>query len=287
MADVHLDRVGAVLVVEIAREEHRNAISGTMLAELADAFDEARRDDAIRAVVTTARGQTFCVGGDLPEMLAGLDLPTHRFLNGPEVGGDRGYGVLSDDQARLEQLGVGRWALRMLALEKPTVAALNGSAAGGGLGIALLHDYRIAAAEARLSTSWTRVGVAPEMGASHLLPRLVGHRVAFDLLLRSPVLTAAEALEIGLVDRVEPADAVRDAALELATELAALPTLAVQMTKRLTRSSGVLPLEQQLKEEYRALFTLFDSPDVRASMKAHLAGVRQDGDAPRPAPSDQ
>src|SRR5690606_13111047 len=108
MADGHLDRVGAVLVVEIAREEHRNAISGTMLAELADAFDEARRDDAIRAVVTTARGQTFRVGGDLPEMLAGLDLPTHRFLNGPEVGGDRGYGVLSDDQARLEQLGVGR-----------------------------------------------------------------------------------------------------------------------------------------------------------------------------------
>ena len=90
----------------------------------------------------------------------------------------------------------------MLALDKPTIAAMNGSAAGGGLGIALLHDYRIAADSARLSTAWTRVGVGPEMGASHILPRLVGYRVAFDLMLRSPVLSAAEALDIGLVDQV-------------------------------------------------------------------------------------
>lgn len=278
MADVEVERHGGVLLVEMVRDEHNNAISGTLLADLAEAFDQARRDDDIKVVVTTGRGEAFSVGAHLPELLEHLDLPTYRFLNGPQVGGDRGYGVLTDDQARIEELGVGRWAQRMLALDKPTIAALNGSAAGGGLGIALLHDYRIASEKAKLSTSWTRVGVGPEMGASHILPRLVGHRVAFDLLLRSPVLSAHEALRIGLVDRVVAANQVRDAALELAAELAALPTLAVQMTKRLTRLAGTVPLEHMLKEEYRTLYTLFDAPSVRESIRTQLTRVRDAAD---------
>lgn len=268
MADVEVEKVGPVFLVTLARETRNNSISGTLLADMADAFEAAARDDDIRVVVTTGRGRSFCVGADLPELMEHLDLPTHRFMNGPEVGGDRGYGVLSDGLARIEDLGVGRFALRMLALDKPTIAAMNGSAAGGGLGIALLHDYRIAADSARLSTAWTRVGVGPEMGASHILPRLVGYRVAFDLMLRSPVLSAAEALDIGLVDQVVPRDTVLDAAMQLAGELAALPTLAVQMVKRMMRASGTAPLEHMLKEEYRALYVLFDSPHVKDTIRS-------------------
>ena len=279
MADVEVEKAGPILLVKLARPRSNNAISGTLLADLADAFDAAARDEEVRAVVTTGQGRSFCVGADLPELMEHLDLPTYRFMNGPQVGGDRGYGVLSDGQARIEDLGVGRFALRMLALEKPTIAALNGSAAGGGLGIALLHDYRIAADSARLSTSWTRVGVGPEMGASHILPRLVGHRVAFDLMLRSPVLSATEALDIGLVDRVVERDAVLDAAMGLAGELAALPTLAVQMVKRMMRISGTVPLEHMLKEEYRSLYVLFDSPHVKDTIRSLYEQVRGDAKA--------
>jgi len=274
VADVEVVKTGPVMLITLAREARNNSISGTLLADLADAFEAAARDDDVRVVVTTGRGRSFCVGADLPELLEHLDLPTHRFLNGPEVGGDRGYGVLSDGLARIEDLGVGRFALRMLALNKPTIAAMNGSAAGGGLGIALLHDYRVAADSARLSTAWTRVGVGPEMGASHILPRLLGYRVALDLMLRSPVLSAAQALDIGLVDRVAERDGVLDAAMELAGELAALPTLAVQMVKRMMRESGTASLEHMLKEEYRALSVLFDSPHVKDTVRNLSEQVR-------------
>jgi 2-(1,2-epoxy-1,2-dihydrophenyl)acetyl-CoA isomerase len=276
VSDVEVEKVGPVLLIRMARESRNNSISGTLLADLADAFEQAARDEDVRVVVTTGRGRSFCVGADLPELIEHLDLPTYRFMNGPEVGGDRGYGVLSDGQARIEDLGVGRFALRMLALDKPAIAAMNGSAAGGGLGIALLHDYRIAATDARLSTAWTRVGVGPEMGASHILPRLVGHRVAFDLMLRSPVLSAAESLDIGLVDRVVERENVLDAAMDLAGELAALPTLAVQMVKRMMRASATAPLEQMLKVEYRTLYTLFDSPHVKDTIRKLYEQVRGD-----------
>lgn len=274
MGDVELERHGAILLVRLAREASNNAISGSLLAELADAFDLASRDESVHVVVTTGQGKAFSVGADLPEMLSHLDLPVHRILNGPEVGGDRGYGVLSDGQARIEELGVGRFAQRLLALDKPTIAALNGSAAGGGLAIALLHDYRIAGQRARLSASWSKVGVAPEMGASYILPRLLGHRAAFDFVLRSRVLSASEALDIGLVDRVVPTEDVLGAAMELAEELAALPTLSAQMIKRIMRISGTASLEQMLKEEYRALYVLFGSPHVKESMAALYETVR-------------
>jgi enoyl-CoA hydratase/carnithine racemase len=285
VGDVELDRHGAILVVRFAREASHNAISGSLLAELADAFDLAARDESVHVVVTTGNGKAFSVGADLPEMLSHLDLPVHRILNGPEVGGDRGYGVLTDGQARIEDLGVGRFAQRLLALEKPTIAALNGSAAGGGLAIALLHDYRIAAERARLSASWSKVGVAPEMGASYILPRLMGYRAAFDFVLRSRVLSAAEALDIGLVDRVVPTENVLDAALELAEELAALPTLAAQMTKRIMRGSGTASLEQTLKEEYRALSILFASPHVKETMATLYETVRMASQRGAPPPS--
>jgi enoyl-CoA hydratase/carnithine racemase len=275
MADVRLERLGTVLVVELAREESRNSISGTLLADLADAFDMARQDEDIHVLVTTGAGSTFSVGADLPEVLDNFGLPTHRLLNGPEMGGDRGYGVLTDGQARIEELGVGRFTQRLLALEKPTIAALNGSAAGGGLGIALLHDYRVAADHAKLSASWTRLGVSPEMGASHILPRLVGHRAAFDLMMRSRVLSAREAFDIGLVDEVVPSESLRDHALRLAEELAALPTLAVQVTKRLTRLAGTVPMEQMLREEYRGMSVLFGAPDTQASFDRMRETVRR------------
>lgn len=273
MPDVQIERRGAVMIVTMTREEAHNSISGTLLADLADAFDEAARDESVKVVVTTGRGASFSVGAHLPEMLDNLHLPTHRLLNGPEMGGDRGYGVLTDGQARIEELGVGRWAERIYALEKPTIAAMNGSAAGGGLGIAILHDYRVAAAQAKLCTSWTKVGVGPEMGASHLLPRLVGHRIAFDLVLRSPVLTAQEALDIGLVDRVVDRADVLESALSLADELAGIPTLSAQMVKRLMRRSGQASFEEVLRQEYRTLYTLFDTPDVKNSIAALLHEV--------------
>jgi 2-(1,2-epoxy-1,2-dihydrophenyl)acetyl-CoA isomerase len=136
------------------------------------------------------------------------------------------------------------------------------------LAIALLHDFRVAAAGAKLATSFLQLGVGPELGMSYLLPRLVGWQVAADLLLRGRMVLAEEAAEIGLVNRVVPADRVLDEAMELAEELAALPSIAQQLTKRELRRSATSTFSEQLETEYRTQLSLFALQDHRAALEA-------------------
>jgi enoyl-CoA hydratase/carnithine racemase len=220
--DVRVERQGAVMIVHFARPERHNALGGTLTRDLLMAFDEANRDDSVRVVVTTGDGDAYCVGADRAELqaLGGEPGAPHDHLNDGVIGGERGLPVLSPEQRRLETLGIGRWILRMWELEKPTIAAMNGAAAGGGLAIALMHDFRIGAATAKYGAAYIHIGVSPELGMSLLLTRLVGYRVATDLLLRGRVITGEEAAAVGLVDRAVDSSQVLEAATELAYELA-------------------------------------------------------------------
>lgn len=278
--DVRLEVEGGVAVVRIDRPSRHNALGGTVLRDLAEAFEWADGEDEIGAILTTGQGSIYCPGGDVSEFAAAAGLPPGEMINGTVLAGDKGLRPLSPIGRQAERLGLGRWVKRMLDVEKPTVAALNGAAVGGGLCIALLHDFRWAAAGAKLGSGFIGLGLGPEMGISYLLPRLVGWPAATDLLLRPRLISAEEAADVGLVDRVLEPDELLPGALELAAELAALPPLAARLTKRALRESAENGFEQQLELEWRNQYLLIDQPSTRQAL-ADLAPAqdahREDG----------
>jgi enoyl-CoA hydratase/carnithine racemase len=272
--DVVAEQHGAVLLLRLNRPEKRNAIGGTMFRDLLAGIREARDNDDIHVVVTTGEGSTYCVGADLSHLEQARDFEPYELLtggltmsDGTVLGGETGLPPLSPGGRRTDFEGAGsRWTAEFWALEKPTIAAMNGSAGGGGLAIALLHDFRVVAANAKLATSFLQLGVGPELGMSFLLPRMVGWSVASDLLLRGRTLSADEAAELGIVNQVVPADQVLEAAMTLADELAARPSIAQQLTKRELRRSMSSTFADQLELEFRTQLSLFALHEHEAAL---------------------
>ena len=267
MSDVLVERHGAVLLLTLNRPERHNAIGGTLLRDLAEAFDQAEHDDTVRAVVTTGAGSAFCVGADADD-LDGVGATTAReVLSGHDLGGQKGLAELSAYERSLDDLGnAGRWVERMWRLEKPTIAAVNGPAVGGGFGVALLHDLIVASSGARLGAGFAPIGLAPELGISLLLPRVAGLSVAADLLFTGRLVDAEEGHSLGLVNRIAPDDRAADHALELAERIAAMPPLGLRATKRVLRRSMTSRMTEQLREEQAAQLVLFDHPETHEAL---------------------
>jgi enoyl-CoA hydratase/carnithine racemase len=274
--DVLAERHGGVLLLRLNRPHRHNAIAGTMLRDLAEAFDEAAADDSVHVVVTTGAGKSFSVGADGAELDADNHLPARELLTGNAIGGEKGLPPLSAHGRSLDDLGnSGRWALRVWQLEKPTIAAINGPAVGGGFGIALLHDMLLAGESARLGTGFAPLGLTAELGISYLLPRLVGPASAADLLFTGRLVRAAEAKELGLVTETVPDGKLLDRALELAQRIGSMPPLGVQSSKRLLRQSLRTDLTDQLRAEYSAQLMLFDHPATHAALDQLAARVKK------------
>lgn len=274
-ADVLAERHEGVLLLRLNRPRRHNAIGGTMLRDLADAFGEAAADDTVHVVVTTGAAGAFCVGADAADLGAGARPPARELLAGEAVGGDKGLPALSPHGRSMDDLGdAGRWLLRMWQLEKPTVAAVNGAAVGGGFGIALLHDILIAGESARLGAGFAPLGLTAELGISYLLPRVVGPAAAADLLFTGRLLGAAEARELGLVSQTVPDKVLLDRAMELAHRISSMPPLGVQSSKRLLRRSMHTDLADQLRAEHAAQLMLFDHPDTHAALDRLASRIR-------------
>lgn len=190
-------RHGAVLVLTFNRPDRLNAWNDGLEDTYFAALEAADADESVRAVVITGAGRGFCAGADMADV---SEVAEH---------GD-GSEVLARPHPRSYPL----------QMRKPLIAAINGPAAGLGLVEALYCDTRFCAEGAKLTTSFARRGLIAEYGISWLLPRLIGVGRALDLLLSARVVLADEALRIGLVDQVVPADAVLEAAISYATELA-------------------------------------------------------------------
>ena len=272
MSDVVVDRRGSTAVIAMHRPE-ANAIGGTLMKDLLEAVEAADADPGVTAMVTTGVGRTYCVGADFAEMrglaaaAAGAPLRLdHLGVDG--IGGAKGLSYI--DPAN-DALGIGRWTKRFLAVRKPTIAAINGAAGGGGLAIALLNDVRVAARGARLAFGWAAIGIGPEMGASWLLPRLVGGARAFALLTRTVPLEVDEAEAIGLIDQVVGPGELLDAALAAAERLAAISPDAYAAVKVLVRESYDRTLHEQLEREWAAQTKLFATNRV----SSFLAGMVQ------------
>jgi 2-(1,2-epoxy-1,2-dihydrophenyl)acetyl-CoA isomerase len=219
VSEVETSRDGAVLTITLNRPDVLNALNGAAHVALRDALVRAA-DPEIRAVVITGAGRGFCVGQDLQEFKGGARDVADRLR---------------------EQFN--KHVLAIRALEKPVLAVVNGPAAGAGLSLALACDVRIAADEAAFVPAFVGIGLAPDTGATFSARRLLGTARAFEWLTTGRRLTAAEALQWGIVSEVVPAAELAARAAEIADLFAAMPTRAVWETKhgRTARCRGMGP----------------------------------------------
>lgn len=237
-----------VRTIMLDRAEKLNAVNGALAVSLADALDDAAREDAVRVVVITGAGRAFCAGLDIS---APPEIPTATLAE------------------RLDPYAwVGRWVQRVVACEKPVIAAINGPAAGAGFGLALACDVRLIASSATLTAGYVRRGLSPDAGVSYFLPRHVGLARAADILLTGRDVDATEAERIGLVALVFPDEGFATAVAGYAARLAAGAPAAQALTKRLLLHALDQPLDAQLREELVHIKHCFTTSDVREAMTA-------------------
>jgi len=207
----------------------------------------------VRVIVLTGAGRGFCAGLDIKDVVSGTG-----------IGAD-GAGLAT---ARFDLAGSPPVVLH--TTDKPVICALNGAAAGYGLDLALGCDIRIASSQAKLAAVFTRRGILPESGGSWLLPRLIGWAKAAEVAFRGMTLSAGEALEMGLVNRVVEPDELVPATNELAAEIAANAPLAVQATKRMMRLGLEETFEANVHHVFLQLLPLFQTEDFREGVRSFL-----------------
>jgi 2-(1,2-epoxy-1,2-dihydrophenyl)acetyl-CoA isomerase len=244
--EVLTSRDGAVLTITLNRPEVYNAFNRDLHAALHEALVEAQ-DAAVRCVVVTGAGRGFCAGQDLKEFgqVAGSIREALEATYHPNI--------------RLVR-----------ALEKPVIAAVNGAAAGAGLSFACACDLRVASDAATFVPGFVGIGLVPDSGGTWFVHRLLGFARAFEWMCANTRLSAAEALEWGLVSEVIPADGFADRVAELAAEWAARPTLAVARTKQLFEHAFTASLEAQLALEAELQQASVATEDFREGVDAFL-----------------
>jgi 2-(1,2-epoxy-1,2-dihydrophenyl)acetyl-CoA isomerase len=239
------DATDGVATITLDRPEALNALTVALKGQLLAALAAAGRDGNVRSVILTGAGRAFCAGQDLRERLEPDAAPL-------EVEIRERYNPL---------------VMAMRSLPKPIIAAVNGVAAGAGASLAFAADIRLAAEGASFALAFGRVGLVPDSGATWLLPRLVGASRAAELALANAVVSADEALRMGLVSRVVPAGSLLEAAFEVASRVADSAPLAVALTKRALQRSLEATWTEAL--EYEA-----DLQGVAGRTADHAEGIR-------------
>lgn len=249
---VTLGVADGVATITLNRPEVLHAFNPAMGADLLEALLSVDGDAGVRAVLLIGAGRAFMAGGDL----------SHLY---DATGAERPH--------RANQL-VGAFheiVLLMARLSKPIVAGVNGVAAGAGVSLAMACDLVVMAAEAKLVMAYTGIGTSPDGGSTFALPRLIGPKLAMEMLLLNEPVDAETARAWGLVNRIVPAAEVPAEAAKLATKLAAGPTLAYARTRRLVSESLDNPLGQQLAREHEAFVASSRTADFDAGLGAFLA----------------
>ncbi len=250
MSAVLRERIGQVLLVTLNRPEALNSFNGELHRGLSDAWFEASDPD-VRAVVLTGAGKGFCAGAD---------------LHNPPDPDTIGHNTLRHT--------FNAHILAMAALDKPVIAAINGAAAGAGLSLACAADIQIASPDARFVPAFVDIGLVPDAGGSFFITRLLGYSKAFRWLATNQRVSADEALAMGLISEIVPADALVDHALKLARQLAEKPGAAVGLTKLLIAQASRQSLADQLEAEAALQNLAVHDPGrakARAAMLAKLS----------------
>jgi enoyl-CoA hydratase/carnithine racemase len=242
-----------IATITLNRPDRLNALTFEVYRELTDTFAALREQRDVRVVIVTGAGRAFCSGGDVRDIIGEL------FSRDME-------GLLEFTRMTCELIR------NIRALPKPVIASLNGTTAGAGACIALASDLRIASEDARIAFLFVKVGLAgTDMGASHLLPRIVGFSKATELLYTGEFITAAEAERIGFYNRVVAADELHAATRDFAERLARGPAFALGKTKEMLNRELHMDFESALESEAQAQAICMQHPDYREAYEAFVA----------------
>lgn len=242
-----------VATLTLARPEKLNALTFEVYEELRVAFDALGHDEDVRAIVLTGEGRAFCSGGDAKGIIAEL--------------------FARDAQGLLDfTRKTGALIASIRQVRRPVIAAVNGTCVGAGAVIATACDLRVASDDATFGFIFPKVGLCgADMGAAHLLPRIVGLGRASELLFFGDVIGAEEALRIGLVNKVVAKAECSKTARAWADKLAAGPAFAHAMTKQMLESEHTMPLDAAIEAEAQAQAVCMMHPDFRAAHEAWKA----------------
>jgi len=244
----------AIATLTLNRPERMNAISGPMLARLTQLLIKANEDPQVRVIVLTGAGRAFCVGLDLVDATQGSGIGSEKQVASVSVNLD-----LRNTPPTV-----------LFATDKPTICALNGSAAGYGMDTAMGCDVRIMGESAKMAAAFVKRGVVPESGGTWILPRLLGWAKAAELIFTGRTLSAAESLELGLVNKVVPDAEVASASRAMALEMAANAPLAVQSAKRLMRMGLSETFNDHVHHVYLQFLQLIRTGDFREGMTSFM-----------------
>jgi enoyl-CoA hydratase len=249
---VRVDRAGRVTTVVLARPQRRNAVDGAIAQALVEAFEAFDADDGAAVAVLHGEGGTFCAGADL-------------------------HAALSEAGNRVAPDGPGPMGPTRMRLSKPVIAAIAGHAVAGGLELALWCDLRVAEEDAVLGVFCRRWGVPLIDGGTVRLPRIIGLGRALDMILTGRAVGAKEALAMGLANRVVPKGMARDAAEDLARQLAAFPQLCLRSDRLSAYEQGDLAFDAAMRDEFRRGAEVLASGESAAGAQRFVKGAGRGG----------
>jgi 2-(1,2-epoxy-1,2-dihydrophenyl)acetyl-CoA isomerase len=246
MASILTETAGNVAIIRLNRPDKYNSFNREMALALQAALDAAAADKNIRAIYLTGEGKAFCAGQDLGEAID---------PNGPGI-----PNIVKEHYNPIIQ--------KIRTIEKPIVCGVNGVAAGAGANIALACDVVVADEKATFIQAFSKIGLIPDSGGTFFLPRLVGFGRASALMMLGDKVSAADALNMGMIYKVS--SDLANEAMKIAGTLAQMPTVGIGLTKRLLNQSMTNTLEQQLDAEGKEQVTAAQSYDYQEGVNAFL-----------------
>jgi len=245
--DILVEKKGVIALVSINRPKALNALNSNVLSELSAAMTELGEDASVRVILVTGEGRAFVAGADIKEM-RDMDLVSFRRF-----------------------IALGQRVFYLIdTLEKPVIAVVNGFALGGGCELAMACDFRICSDKAKFGFPEVALGIFPGFGGTQRAPRLLGRGMASELVFSGDMIDANEALRIGLVNSVHPADSLMDQAMARAESIAKKAPLAVARAKTAVKMAGDTTLEAGLAFERDAMALTFATEDRKEGMAAFL-----------------
>jgi len=249
---IQVEQREAVCLLTLNRPDRLNALTVDVAREFQQAINEALEKRS-RAIVLTGAGRAFCAGGDLREMqsIASRDGRAEAFFDEP-------LKILNEAILSIRQTPI------------PFIAAVNGIASGGGCNLALACDLVVASESAKFNQAFIKIGLVPDCGGTFILPRLVGWKKAAELMFTGDLITAQQALEMGMINAVTPDPELLSHALAMADRLASAPTAAIAKIKRLLEASAVNDYGAQLDLERKEQIESGQTKDFREGVSAFL-----------------